>query len=261
MGKRKINLDGADNIRDLGGLTNHEGQTLRMQQFLRSNVLANLSSRDVETLLKYGLRQVIDLRTKTETEERPNVRIDGVRYHHIPLIDEQAIGITRDAESEAAFEKLVAEGGDGFMPYMYRRIVSDPSAILQLRRVFDIILNDSDGITLWHCQAGKDRCGIVSALFLTLLDVDPATIMDDYLMTNDAAMSWARARYDEVLAETGDETLADLQSKHFLADRSYLVAARDAITEQFGSVQDFIRNELGITKEMQEKLKQRMLEA
>ena len=49
----------------------------------------------------------------------------------------------------------------------------------QLREVFARLLTD-DGATLVHCSAGQDRTGVTTALVLTALGVDRATILKDY---------------------------------------------------------------------------------
>lgn len=252
---RKINLEGADNARDFGGLVNKHGQTLRSQQFIRSNSLAWLTPGDQAKLRENHLKNVIDLRTHTEVNERPNVVIDGVTYHHVPLIDEKAVGITHDRQSEQDINSDTVL----FMPKMYAHIVTDEESVAKLAYIFDLIINNEDGATLWHCQAGKDRCGIVSALFLSILDVSPDTIMADYLLTNEVANDWAAARFREIYEVTLDTEIANKYKATFLADELYLRAAHDAIIEKWGSLEDFIEKQLKITPEKAAILKKRMI--
>lgn len=253
---RKIHLEGADNVRELGGIQNREGRYIKNNVFIRSNALARLTKADEKALGEHKLRQVIDLRTHVEANEEPNVRIDGVLYHHIPLIDERAVGITHDKASEHQ------EDPDQvlYMPDMYKHIVTDHDAVKQLAKVFDIILHAEDGATLWHCAAGKDRCGIVSALVLFILEVDPKTIMEDYLQTNDAAFQWADNYYRAILEKTGNQLLAERYKDTFIADANYLLAAEQAIVAKWGSIDDFIHNQLGITEDEIKRFKERVLE-
>lgn len=46
-----------------------------------------------------------------------------------------------------------------------------------------------NGAVLWHCTEGKDRCGLLSATILFLLDVSEDDVMEDYLKTNKAAIT------------------------------------------------------------------------
>ena len=77
---RRINLDGANNARTFVGLENRDGQKIRNPLYIRSNGLSRLTTDDVQTLQNQQLRRVIDLRSHTEVEEQPNVRIEGVEY-------------------------------------------------------------------------------------------------------------------------------------------------------------------------------------
>ena len=254
---RRINLDGANNARTFVGLENRDGQKIRNPLYIRSNGLSRLTTDDVQTLQNQQLRRVIDLRSHTEVEEQPNVRIEGVEYIHLPLIDEAALGITRDRET---LRKLAANPQIVFnMETMYAQLVTNESAVEQLAKVFKIITSENDGATLWHCAAGKDRCGLVSALFLKLLDVDDETIKEDYLLTNLSAQAWADARYQDILNKTGDEKIAEHFRKLGLADLSFMQAALDAIDEKWGNIDSFIQNQLGISKQQIEELKQRVL--
>ena len=58
-------------------------------------------------------------------------------------------------------------------------MVTDEYSVSQITKVFQTILDNKNGSTLWHCTEGKDRCGIISALFLSILDVDYSIIMED----------------------------------------------------------------------------------
>jgi protein-tyrosine phosphatase len=51
---------------------------------------------------------------------------------------------------------------------------------------------------MYHCAAGKDRTGIMTALLLTMLGVDRDTVMADYALS------------DEVSASTKPENMAEL---------------------------------------------------
>lgn len=113
---------------------------------------------------------------------------------------------------------------------------------------------------MWHCAAGKDRCGIVSALVLFILDVDPKTIMEDYLLTNDAAFKWADTYHKAILDKTGNELLAERYKDTFIADANYLLAAEQAIVAKWGSIESFIHDQLGITDDEIVKFKTRVLE-
>lgn len=256
---RRIELLGANNARNFLGLTNKDGLKIRNPQYIRSNGLSNLTPEDVAALQAQGLRRVIDLRTHSELVERPNVQIDGVEYIHIPLIDESSLGITHDKETRRKLEENPTIILD--LEAMYVHLVTNESAVSQMAKVFDVILSADEGATLWHCAAGKDRCGLVSALFLKLLDVDEEVIRDDYLLTNENSRPKADAIYEAVMKKTGDADIAEHYRMLELADLSYIVAAVRAVEEKWGSVDRFIQEQLGISKENMRNLQNRVLES
>ena len=50
--------------------------------------------------------------------------------------------------------------------------------------VFETLTDPNNFPLLFHCVAGKDRTGIVSAFLLGILNVDESVIIEDYLLTN-----------------------------------------------------------------------------
>ena len=85
---RWLALEGAHNVRDLGGLPTVDGGVTRHGVLLRSDALDLLSDADVDVLSNtFGLRHVIDLRSSSERAERgrgplggiPTVRYTGSR--------------------------------------------------------------------------------------------------------------------------------------------------------------------------------------
>jgi protein-tyrosine phosphatase len=63
--------------------------------------------------------------------------------------------------------------------------VTKEPALQAYRRFFQAALEQKEGALSWHCQAGKDRAGVGSALMLLALGVDWDTIVQDYMLTNE----------------------------------------------------------------------------
>lgn len=78
------------------------------------------------------------------------------------------------------------------------------------------IIDTTDGAVLFHCTAGKDRSGWTTAVLLTVLGVDRATVTEDYLLSNQfrnaspddqlngVRQSWLDAAFDQVNRTYGD---------------------------------------------------------
>lgn len=253
-----LKLHGAKNIRDFGGLKNREGKTVKSGCFLRGNALNKLSKRDVRILTKqYRLGSVIDLRTAQEEREKPDAVIPGVRYSLIPIFSEATAGITREKDT-TSLQML-----DNCIEFvdLYAHMTRDEESRARLAEAFDLILNKPDGeALLWHCTQGKDRCGLVSALFLSLLDVEPEVILEDYLFTNTVPSPQEKMYAFLVRLLTRDEKRVEKVHRIYRADPAYLEAAFDGAAELFGSVDGFIRDGLGIDDEKKAAFKAKYLE-
>ena len=252
-----VHLDGADNARDFGGTTNADGKRIAKGLFIRSNELSSLSAKDVSILKDgYGVSKIIDLRTAKEVAEKPDVAIPGCEWIHVPLLNESAIGITHEGGSDTR-RSILSRLPE--MRELYRQLVTDVCCVGQLRKVFDAISAETEGAILWHCSEGKDRCGIVSALFLAALDVGTPEIVEDYLLTNLASRKRARSYYWKVLAFSLSPSKAGRVRDLFLADEAYLESAFEAMRRKHGSIEAFIEDELAMTEEKKARLRSRCL--
>lgn len=253
----KIELQGADNARNFIGIKNSHGMTMINPAFIRSNLLNMIDDRDISILKdKYKLKKIIDLRTEMEVHEKPDVAIPGVEYINIPLFKESAIGLTH----EEGTDKCVMKDGHLLdMKALYARLIQDEYSVQQLAKVMRIIVDcaeDKDsGAVLWHCTEGKDRCGIVSAMFLGMLGIDTEMIMQDYLETNQVAVKRAEQFYQHVLAVTDSVEQANKSKGAFLASEDYLNAALSVIAEKYHTIQNFISQKLNISEEEMDSLR------
>lgn len=93
----RIALQSLSNTRDLGALMTEDGRHIIPRKLLRSGDLYHTSLGDKEILANdYNLKTVIDLRTTAEREQKPDTIMAGVEYYHIPVLDEEALGISRE---------------------------------------------------------------------------------------------------------------------------------------------------------------------
>lgn len=193
---RWIDLDGAVNVRDLGGLPTVDGAQVQPNRLIRADNLQDLSAADVRSLVdEHGVRAVVDLRTGVEVDAEgpgPITREPLVDVEHLSLFPEA--GRNTDA---AALEEETADDGPVVLPWQNRENdLSDhprrgaaavylgylqdrsDSAIAALR-----LIAHTDGATIVHCAAGKDRTGVVVALALAEVGVAREAIVEDYTMS------------------------------------------------------------------------------
>ena len=85
-----IMLEGTDNIRDFGNTVNREGCRIKPGRLIRSRHLHALTDSDILILKEnYHLSEIIDLRTVTEMQDKPDREIPGAFMAQIPLIEEK----------------------------------------------------------------------------------------------------------------------------------------------------------------------------
>jgi protein-tyrosine phosphatase len=175
---RWIELDGAVNVRDVGGLPTEDGGTTAPRVIIRSDNLQGLSDKDVRRLVEdHGVALVVDLRTPAEvTAEGPGPLVAaGVRHVNLDLIpgwDPQVSDTGRLVPHEQR------EAGD--MSHFYLGYLDEaPAQVVQALRE----LTSAEGAAVVHCAAGKDRTGVVVALALAVAGVPREEIVADYALT------------------------------------------------------------------------------
>jgi len=198
---RWIHLEGTANTRDLGGLPTTDGGRTLPNRILRSDNLQTLSDADVQLLVeKIGLREVIDLRTSAEVllEGRGPLRSrPEVTHRHFTLLPERG----RYTDVFAAEEDEVPDLPSGWLDSLLPRHVAEhdegePAPVRSylgyLTQRGDAVVEalralaaQTQGASVVHCAAGKDRTGVVVALTLAVAGVPHEEIAIDYGLSGD----------------------------------------------------------------------------
>ena len=171
--RRHLPMEGARNIRDLGGYSTASGARTQWQRFLRADNQAHLTEADQSKLLDYGLETVVDLRLTREVVETPNVFTDSdtVAFHHLNFLGDEDRGYDPAPEAAGVPERI-AHSYTGFLEGCKENV----------GRIMTTLAGAA-GAALFHCHAGKDRTGLVAAFLLDLAGVPAATIAADYGLT------------------------------------------------------------------------------
>ncbi|MGE2814906.1 tyrosine-protein phosphatase [Mycobacterium heidelbergense] len=267
-------LPGAWNFRDVADFAS----ALRPGRLFRSSELSRLDDEGRATLRRLGITDVADLRATREVARRgPGLVPDSVEIHLLPFPDlgEDDAGTDDQAPHEHAFQRLLTgEGADSDMSvneaaarYMvdeYRQFPTRNGAQRALQRVITLLAAGRPVLT--HCFAGKDRTGFVVATVLEAIGVDRDTIVADFLRSNDSAPQ-LRARISEMIAQRQQTELtpevvtfteARLSDGVLGVREEYLAAARQAIDEEFGSLDGYLRD-AGISAADVDKLRDALL--
>ncbi|MEC7258599.1 MAG: tyrosine-protein phosphatase, partial [Pseudomonadota bacterium] len=164
-----VALDGAHNIRDLGGMPCRNGRRIAPGRLYRGCGMSGLSGPGRAVLAGMGLAQVIDLRSAAERAAAP-----GPFHDHPGLV---AIAVFDGLAPLPEVFRASAEAG-----FADRYITGLKASAARFAMVFDALAKGPKP-TLFHCSAGKDRTGLVAALLLDLLGVPRDVIVADYAAT------------------------------------------------------------------------------
>jgi len=241
---RALSLQGASNVRDLGGWPTTDGRRVRFGLVFRAASLSTLTDADVAALIEIGLRTVCDLRGEQEQQAAPS-RMSGVTTHALSI--EPSLGASvRDVASQpgATSEHILV-----LLRRAYTAYALDWSH--RYRGLFELLLHADAPPLLFHCSAGKDRTGFGAALILTALGVDEAVVLEDYLATN---RLW---RIDPDLAASMPALGAEVLLR---AHPELIGVAFDAVRARFGSLDAYFEQRLGLGPERRELLRQLLLD-
>ena len=245
-------LKGIDNFRDIAGITTaystaHDG-TMRAGVFYRSNALTPTAS-DLATLNGLGIKTVYDLRTPSEIAATPDTMVSGATYQNIDII-----GATTSGANITTVSFKSAADATAMMQETNRAFVSDAGMRGQLGVLFNELAG-VDGAALFHCTAGKDRTGWTAAVLQSIAGVDNATIMSNYLATND----YTADRVAKTLAMM-PPSMAAIYAPLLGVEASYLQAGLDQVTAQYGSMDNYLKQGLGLSQETIYVLRGKMVE-
>jgi protein-tyrosine phosphatase len=172
---RRLHVEGAYNIRDIGGYPTQDGRQTRWRTFIRADDLSRLPPASQATLVDYGIRTVIDLRLNDEVEKSPDVfsRSPDVVYHHKNMIGDPPYSDEGEyRESGEPSERIRLS----YSQWLDRR---QP----RIGEILGILADPTQRPALYHCTGGKDRTGVISALLLGIAGVSADTIAEDYALS------------------------------------------------------------------------------
>jgi protein-tyrosine phosphatase len=167
--QRHLAIAGTHNVRDLGGYATCDGLHTRWGMLLRSDKLFHLPPAGRQALIDLGLHTVLDLRYSAEMETEPDDFAASQATHYVPM-------------------PLYELSGDGTLPAVPDDLKEMYCLILDHRQeqivtIFRTLFAPGALPALYHCTAGKDRTGLISALILGAVGVPDETIVADYVLS------------------------------------------------------------------------------
>ncbi|UYQ91930.1 tyrosine-protein phosphatase [Chitinophaga horti] len=230
--KRAVKLQGAINFRDVGGYRTANGKTVKWGKVFRSADVSRLTDSDLQVMAARHINTIIDLRETKEAAKAPDRLLPYTDY-------------TLSASSEEVGDFMAAmrnlERGDSLMTTFYSKIDHFETKYKAMFQKL-LVLPDTSAL-MFHCTAGKDRTGVGTALFLNALGVPYATIEKDYLATD----YYRAGANDQAIAMVKQMGIKEQVMKDMMGVRpEYLQATFNAIRKQYGTMDVFYKQVLGL---------------
>jgi protein-tyrosine phosphatase len=241
---RHLELEGASNFRDLGGYSANDGRRVRWRQIFRSNHLGHLTAADIEVVRGLGVRSAFDFRG---LEERAAAvcAVKEIAVHSLP-IEPTVVAALR---ARLAAGLLSAADALEIMRESYRNYVRLNTH--SFRALFGHLLADRAPLVI-HCTAGKDRTGFACALVLHALGVAEDVIAEDYLLTN---------RFYRRDPASGTDLPEDVRQAIGSVEASFLAAGFEAVQGDYGDLENYLKEGLGLGPQERTELKARYLQS
>ena len=248
-----IPLEGALNLRDLGGYAADGGHVRRGIVF-RSDNLNTLTDVDLETFDRLGIRSVFDFRGPREIEQQPSRLWPSVSNHvNLP--------ITGDTVQEKTFIERVISGE--LREIKVDDIGANYVTILENRgdrfaTVLASIASSAHRPILFHCTAGKDRTGLAAALIHGLCGVSRDDIVHDYGLSDKYRLQARRAALAKLFEPHGIDIEPLIPA--ISAPRQAMHFALDHLESEHGGIHAYVIKSLGIDERTVDTIREVMIE-
>ncbi|WP_369640642.1 tyrosine-protein phosphatase, partial [Nocardia sp. JMUB6875] len=244
----QITLQGAVNVRDVGGYITYTGDSTKSGKVIRADALGKLTDADVQKLGTLGIKSVVDFRTAPEVQGMGADRLPaGLSAVSRPIDDggiylktAQAIGSKDPVQQQA----LLGDGkAEQIMKTAYTNFLSADATAKFAQTIKEIAA--APGAFLYHCTSGKDRTGWMTYVLLQAVGVPENVARQDYLLSNqyraasDAAL---RAQLKAAGIMQNPDLLIPLQ----IVSDDYLNVAVDQMKQKYGDFGKYLSKGLGL---------------
>lgn len=272
FGERLLPLNGAINVRDMGGYTTDGGRQVQWGKLYRGDQLSSLDDSDVVYLEKVKLHSIIDFRSEKEQILNPNYPLSTVKETiqcdpqstvaeaagEAVSFEEENKKIVKNLEAGIVAKENLNGSGTAFLKN-YREFVTSEPGKQAFGRMLKFLARPEHLPTLMHCRGGKDRTGFGAALTLLLLGVNEEEIIEDYLITQKVREKRNRYKMGLYAEHTDNKAVLDYLQAMIDTRADYIQASLQAIQDEYGDVETYVIQGLGLTKEEIQQIKENFL--
>lgn len=248
VASRFVAMDEMQNFRDLGGYQTEEHRRVRWGKVFRSGTITPYTEWDSIRFSIVRVKTIIDLRPEEDARQTP------ISYKKAQLVS-IPISLGNQSELDRRIEHNRMRKGDGllYMQDLYLQFVSDDTA--KFAEALDVFTHEENYPIVFCSLLGKDQAGFLAALLLSALDVPRETVLRDYVASNQYIDPLHFQERVEHLSPDTQEAVTVLVS----ARESFLELAFRKIEKDYGSVDKYLRNELGLTDAKKNELRRLLL--
>ncbi len=242
------------NLRDVGGYPAMDGKTVRWNRVYRGASLVALTDEDAVGLTERGLKIVCDLRMATEIADAPDkLPHANVRYVKLPFTQNS------DRLTQLRILLFQRQRLADTLRETYTQVMIDknPAVIGDFLR----LVAEADNLPLLvHCSAGKDRTGVVIAVLLRLLGVPEQIVLEDYSLSN-LYFQYFLDISAKIIKQLGVFRVSEAEARPlFLADPKTLKITLDYIESRYGSLEQYVITQAGLTPQQVAQIRANLLE-
>lgn len=273
VAERTLPVQGMNNFRDMGGYQGAAGKTVKWGRLYRSDHIHNATQQGLEYLRNLDIHTIIDYRSDDEIDKYPNKVIDPtiVTYQLDP--DAHAAELSaqftssKDNEDINLIKKIIEQKERGqlvnrydIVMEQYRNFVHKEASKAAFSRMLAIASEPQAPAIVQHCRGGKDRTGFGSMLLLGVLGVAKEDLVADYMLTYTNRVARNNVKMEGYKKLTNDPDVLNYLYSLIETKAEFIEASISEIEANYGSVQAYAENELGVTKPMIERMHELYLE-
>ena len=265
VAERILPLQGGVNFRDLGGYPSLSGGTVVWGKLFRSGTMSDLTAADFQYLSQLNIKTLCDLRSREELKTEPTAYQQFAPAAQMLARDYSMQEMMKNSDLQN-FDKISskAQAIELFSGF-YRQGPERFAAHFKL--IFDQLLAGQVPLTL-NCSAGKDRTGMASALILTALNVPRQLVVDDYALSEKVYNFGLRELQKQAKQEQHQDAphnqLTRTMKPEVLqvmmgTDPALIMAMFDQLEQDYGSVEAYLQQKLGLDQQKLVQLRQMYL--
>ena len=224
-------LEATLNTRDLGGIITKDGLIINLNCIIRSdyNNILPPSQNDINYLISNKITTIIDIRSNKEIKSTKNhfESLNNFKYFNYPIEEGSEIPKTIDD-----------------VPKSYMEIACSKN----IKYILEKIANSENGV-LFHCSAGKDRTGVVTAIIYMLCNVSEKEIIKDYMISKENL----RNKFEQLKANN-----PNIDINIIIPKESYIITFMKLFNEKFGDINKYL-DIIGVSINNRMKLKNKLL--